>query len=132
MSARPLLWTLPLQALNICLHPQHTIQRLVGDLMVPTDDVSLARFLKINFLPPPTHNEVCDYFKSKNFIKSVRSNTWDATAPVALWIYFDVYHKEVNFYDHYFDSFRTKRPLRCNSFAKASNLMLFAKPCSTL
>ena len=48
------------RTMHHCIEPltHLTIQRLIGDLMVPIDDVSLARFLKIDFLPLPKLNTV--------------------------------------------------------------------------
>ena len=96
-----------------------TLQQMVGDLIIPVDDSSLALFLRTHFLPLPKHDEVNDHFKSKIYMKSIRTNTWDATTPALLWSYYDNFYKELNIFQSYFSSlsadhaFRMQRSLFC-------------------
>ena len=55
-----------------CIEPLTllTIQRLFGTLVIRTDDEALVCFLKTNFLPIATFDEVNDHFKNKVYMKS--------------------------------------------------------------
>ena len=53
-----------------------TMQRFVGGIVIiPTEDAALDIFCHTNFLPLPTYDEVYEHFKTKIFMKSIRSNT---------------------------------------------------------
>ena len=97
-----------------CIAPMTllTMQRLVGDLVIPTDDETLVLFIKTHFLPLPTYDKVNDHFKNKIYMKAIRSNIWDANTPAALCTYFDNFHNEVNIYDIYFSSLSVDQALK--------------------